>query len=152
MATVRGRVDLGHTGQVGQGWAEGQRGLEEGCAAPGRFQLRLLLTKTVPPTPPTPFFPTRVRATLPMSLPRKRFHQCTFYTLWVNTHRSFLLRLILLQVRCIIKIFLLSLAHKVVPFWHAGQRRDETAGVFAASITRVRTSLTESCSGPKHHP
>ena len=107
---------------------------------------------SVPPTPPTPFFPTRVRATLPMSLPRKRFHQCTFYTLWVNTHRSFLLRLILLQVRCIIKIFLLSLAHKVVPFWHAGQRRDETAGVFAASITRVRTSLTESCSGPKHHP
>lgn len=56
VAAVRGGVDLGHTGQVGQGWAEGQRGLEEGCAAPGRFQLTLLLTKTLfPLRPPTPF-------------------------------------------------------------------------------------------------
>ena len=39
----------GHTGWVGQGRAEGQRRPEEGCAAPGRFHLRLLLTKTLFP-------------------------------------------------------------------------------------------------------
>ena len=127
----------------GAGVGRGPERTLGGMCRPWKVSAEIAAHKdSVPLPPPTPCFPTRVRATLPMSLPPSAeiplvhiffFHYCTFYTLWVNTHWSFLLRLILLQSRCISKIFLLSLAHKVTQFWQAGQRRDETAGVFAAS-------------------
>ena len=69
------------------------------------------------------------------SLPRKRFHYCTFYyPSWVNTLRTFLLHFILLCSTSISKIFLLSLTHKIIQFWRAGQRKDETAGMSAAQL------------------